>query len=108
LRGPTQSSFANSSQMQGGMALAQLLKQATLMPTSPLPFQRRAPCPDAVEAVNGLCWRKITPAKLETGFCEDSAFYEPSKGWCQAHMAAYRPFYGDPPRNNNTSGAKAK
>jgi len=105
--GPNLASFANSSQVHGGTVMAQFLMQATLMPTSPLPFQRPRPCPDAVEEVNGLCWLKVswTSAQVKTGACEDSAFYEPEKGWCQAHLASYRP-YLDIHRNSNASGSK--
>jgi len=89
-----------SAGLDGGTAMAQLVQQATLMPKSPLPGQRSAPCPTGVEAVNGLCWLKltVTPMLLKRGACENAAHYEPSEGWCQAHLAFYYPFF-DTQRN---------
>jgi len=104
--GPGLPSFANSSQVQGGTAMAQLLRQATLMPTTPFPGQRSAPCPSGAVEVNGLCWIKLsfTPAQVQAGACESSSFYEPSKGSCNTHMVAYTIVFDN--RQNNTVDGK--
>jgi len=94
-----------SAGLDGGTALAQLVQQATLMPRSPLPGQRSKPCPGgAVEEVNGHCWLKlsVTPELLKAGACENSSVYEPSTGWCQAHLAFYLPFFDN--RRNAVDG----
>ncbi|HLL56217.1 MAG TPA: hypothetical protein VK447_21820 [Myxococcaceae bacterium] len=85
-----------------GTEMAELLKSALPMPTGGLPRQRAAPCPEDVEEINGYCWTKwsLTPAQVKTGACEDPGMYEPSAGWCRAHKAGFRPWYG-PRRINN-------
>jgi len=84
--------------------MAQRLKQATLMPTSPLPGQLSGSCPDGAEEVNGLCWLKftLTPAQVKAGGCEASWRYEPSTGWCKAHLVCYEPCFGT--RRNSVDG----
>jgi len=82
-----------SAGLSEGLVFAQLVTQALPMPTKPLPGQLVGPCPDGVEEINGLCWGKtpLTPVQIKAGACEKWGLYEPSDGWCRAHMAGYRP-----------------
>ncbi len=82
--------------LDAGTAMMKLLKNAQPMPTGGLPHQRAAPCPEGIEEFNGYCWSRssFTPAQVEQGTCEDPVFYEPSAGWCRAHKAGFRPWYG--------------
>jgi hypothetical protein len=92
---------ATSGGLDAGTAMAELLKSAQPMPTGGLPRQQPAPCPAGTEQFNGYCWKRwpLTPELVKAGACDQPDLYEPSAGWCRAHLAGFRPWY-EPRRTN--------
>jgi len=88
--------------LDAGTEMAELLKGAQPMPTGGLPRQQSAPCPGGIEEINGYCWKRwpLTSEQVKAGVCDEPDLYEPSAGWCRAHLAGFRPFYGSRRTNN--------
>jgi len=91
-----------SAGLDGGTVLAELLTHALPLPAHGVPGQLPAPCPRSTEERSGYCWGRhvLTAEEVKDGACEHLQLYEPSPGWCHAHLMGYHPFLGTHKKNN--------